>query len=41
MSIGEYELLFWSSKMLEAYESRGLWDVCRTARAFRILHKID
>jgi len=40
-SIGEYELLFWSSKMLEAYESRGFWGVCRAARAFRILHRID
>ncbi|MBE9390829.1 hypothetical protein IOK49_01850 [Fervidicoccus fontis] len=41
LSIGEYELIFWSSKMLEAYEFRGFWDVCRTARAFRVLYRID
>ncbi len=40
-SLGEFETIFWYNKILEGYESRGYWGVCRVAKAFRILYRID
>jgi len=40
-SLGEFETIFWYSKIIEEYERRGFWGVCRVAKAFRILHGID
>ena len=39
--LGEFETLFWYSKMVEAYEKEGYWGVCRVARAFRTLYEVD
>ncbi len=39
--LGEFEAIFWYSKILEEYEKRGFWGVCRVAKAFRVLHGID
>lgn len=39
--LGEFEAIFWYSKMIEEHERKGFWGVCRVARAFRILHRID
>ncbi len=40
-SLGEFETIFWYSKILEEYEKRGFWGVCRVAKAFRVLYRID
>jgi len=40
-SFGEFETIFWYSKMIEGYEKRGFWGVCRVARAFRTLYRTD
>lgn len=40
-SLGEFETVFWYSKMIEEYEKRGFWGVCRVAKAFRTLYRID
>ncbi|QGR19701.1 hypothetical protein [Stygiolobus azoricus] len=40
-SLGEVATLFWYSRVLEEYEKRGFWGVCRVARAFRVLYRID
>ena len=39
--LGEFETIFWYSKILEEYEKRGFWGVCRVAKAFRVLYRID
>jgi len=39
--LGEFEAIFWYSKILEEYEKRGFWGVCGVAKAFRVLHRID
>ena len=39
--LGEFETIFWYSKILEEYERRGFWGVCRVAKAFRVLYRID
>jgi hypothetical protein len=39
--LGEFETIFWYSKMLVEYEKKGFWGVCRVAKAFRVLHRID
>lgn len=39
--LGEFETIFWYSRVLEEYERRGFWGVCRAARAFRVLYRID
>ncbi len=39
--LGEFEAIFWYSKILEEYEKRGFWGVCRVAKAFRVLYRID
>jgi len=39
--LGEFETIFWYSKMIEGYEKRGYWGVCRIARAFRAVYGID
>jgi len=39
--LGEFETLFWYTRMIEGYEKRGFWGVCRVARAFRALYGID
>ena len=39
--LGEFETIFWYSKMIEEYEKKGFWGVCRVAKAFRVLHRID
>lgn len=39
--LGECEALFWFSRMVEAYESERRQNMCRMAKAFKILHKID
>ena len=39
--LGEFETIFWYSKMIEGYEKKGYWGVCRVAKAFRVLHRID
>ncbi|ADM27559.1 hypothetical protein Igag_0729 [Ignisphaera aggregans DSM 17230] len=41
VGIGEFEAIFWYSKIVNAYENEGFWGVCRIAKAFRILHRID
>lgn len=40
-SLGEFETIFWYSKILEEYEKGGFWGVCRVAKAFRVLHRVD
>lgn len=40
-SLGEFETIFWYSRILEEYDERGFWGVCRAAKAFRILYRID
>lgn len=40
-SLGEFETIFWYSKILEEHERRRYWGVCRVAKAFRILNRID
>ncbi len=40
-ALGEFETIFWYSKMIEEYEKKKFIGVCRVAKAFRILHKID
>lgn len=39
--LGEFETIFWYSKMIEEFEKRGYWGVCRVAKAFRVLYRID
>lgn len=39
--LGEFETIFWYSNMIKEYERSGYWGVCRVARAFRILYRID
>ena len=39
--LGEFGAIFWYSRMLEEYENRGYWGVCRVAKAFRVLYRID
>jgi len=39
--LGEFETLFWYTKVIEGYERRGFWGVCRVAKAFRVLYGID
>lgn len=39
--LGEFETIFWYSRILEEYDERGFWGVCRAAKAFRILYRID
>lgn len=39
--LGEFETIFWYSKILEEYEKKGFQGVCRVARAFRVLYRID
>lgn len=39
--LGEFETIFWYSKILEEYEKKGFWWVCRVAKAFRVLYRID
>jgi len=39
--LGEFETIFWYSKMIEEYEKKGYWGVCRVAKAFRVIHRID
>lgn len=39
--LGEFETIFWYSKMIEEYENKGFWGVCRVAKAFLVLHRID
>lgn len=39
--LGEFETIFWYSKILEEYEKRGFWGVCRVAKAFRVLYRVD
>ena len=39
--LGEFETIFWYNKMLEEYENRGYWGVCRVAKAFRVLYRVD
>lgn len=41
VGLGEFETIFWYSKMIEEYEKRGFWGVCRVAKAFKVLHRID
>jgi len=41
MGISEFEAIFWHSKILDEYEKKGYWGVCRVARAFRVIHRID
>lgn len=40
-SLGEFESIFWYSKILEEYERRGFWGVCRIAKAFRVIYGIS
>ena len=40
-SLGEFETIFWYSKILEEHEKRGFWGVCRVAKAFRVLYRVD
>ena len=39
--LGEFESIFWYSKILEEYERRRFWGVCRVAKAFRVLYGVD
>ena len=39
--LGEFETLFWYSRMVEAYEKEGYRGVCRVVRAFRTLYEVD
>lgn len=39
--LSEFETIFWYSRMIEEYENRGYWGVCRVAKAFRVLYRID
>jgi len=39
--LGEFETLFWYSKMIKAYEEKGHRGVCRVVRAFKTLYEID
>jgi len=39
--LGEFEVVFWYTKILGEYERRGFWGVCRVARSFRTLYRID
>jgi len=39
--LSEFEAVFWYTKLLSEYERRGYWGVCRVARAFRVLNRID
>jgi len=39
--LGEFEAVFWYTKILGEYERRGFWGVCRVARSFRTLYGID
>lgn len=39
--LGEFETIFWYSKILEEYERRGFWGVCRVAKSFRVLYRVD
>lgn len=39
--LGEFETIFWYSKILEEYEKKGFWGVCRVAKSFRVLYRID
>lgn len=39
-SLGEFETIFWYSKMIEGYEKKGFLGVCIVARAFRVLYRI-
>lgn len=38
--LSEIEVLFWYSKLLDAYERVGYWGVYRVAKAFRIIHRL-
>ena len=40
IGLGEFELIFWYSKIIEEYEKKGFWGVCRVAKAFRALYGI-
>jgi len=39
--LGELELIFWYSRMVEEHERNGYWGVCRVARAFRTVYRVD
>ncbi len=41
ISLGEFETMFWYSKIIEEYEKHGYWGVCRVVKAFRILYRIS
>ena len=39
--LGEFEAIFWYSKILDEYEKRGYWGVCRVAKSLRVLYRVD
>jgi len=39
--LGEFEAVFWYTKILGEFERRGFWGVCRVAKSFRTLYRID
>ncbi len=41
VDLGEIETFFWYNKMVEEYERKGFWGVCRVAKAFKVLYRID
>lgn len=39
-SMGEFELLFWYSRFINAYEGGNYWDVYRVAKSFKVLYRL-
>jgi hypothetical protein len=39
--LSEYESIFWFSRLVDLYERKGRQSICRAAKAFRILYKVD
>jgi len=40
-NISELEAVFWYSRIIDEYERNGYWGVCRVARAFRVIYRIN
>lgn len=39
-SMGEFEILFWYSRFINAYDRGNYWDVYRVAKSFRTLYRL-
>lgn len=41
VALGEFETIFWFSKLLEEYEKSGYRGVCRVSKSFRVMYRVD